>query len=284
MKQAKKPKTRWHHLLGKLLEELLIPVGIEVLTDVAVMSEPPEADILLLRNKSSRWTEEQKARLPDGIRASRATDMLLEGKYTGSVNENVFRQTLCYDYLYRCTKQKKQHEVQTFLISSKTTRQATLEQFGYSTSDSRGVYHSVNPLLKWIPLISLNELSDELHNASIKCFASREKEKKTAFESLMRKGLQTFSVKFQYVLEGLLHYYFRMRGEIMELNLTPEEITEWGKEWGDALLAGLPLDDMLSRYGKKEWLSRFTMDELLSQFSAKEIESYLEKLKQKQQK
>ncbi len=72
--------------------------------------------------------------------------------------------------------------------------------------------------------------------------------------------------------------------KVVELNLTPEEITELGKEWGEAMLAGLPFDDMLSRYGKKEWLSRFTMDELLSQFSAEEIKSYLEKLKQKQQK
>lgn len=196
-KTKTKPKTRWHHLLGKYLEELLIPVGIDVLTDVAVMSDPPEADILLLRKKHSEWTEEQKELLPDGIRDSQATDILLEFKYTESVNDKAFRQTVCYDYLYRIAKQKKQPEVQTFLLSAKTTQRATLEKFAYSQSCVQGVYKSDNPFLKDIPLLSLNELSDELHNAYIKCFASRKKEKRIAYKILEHKGLNTFNEKFQ---------------------------------------------------------------------------------------
>ena len=42
------------------------------------MTEPPEADILLLRRKGSTWTPEQLARLLDGIRESLADQILLE--------------------------------------------------------------------------------------------------------------------------------------------------------------------------------------------------------------
>ncbi|RLC07897.1 MAG: hypothetical protein DRI57_25070, partial [Deltaproteobacteria bacterium] len=102
MKSKQKPqKTRWHRLLGRLFRELLVPTGILVYTDVPVMGDPPEADILLLRKKRSRWTEEQRSRLPDGIRDSRATHILIEFKYTESVNRNALIQTLCYDYLYK---------------------------------------------------------------------------------------------------------------------------------------------------------------------------------------
>ena len=83
MKQKPKtPKTRWHQLLGKLLEELLVPVGVKVQTDFSVMSEPPKTDILLLRKEHRRWAKVQQERLPDGVRDSRARHILLEFKYT----------------------------------------------------------------------------------------------------------------------------------------------------------------------------------------------------------
>ncbi len=73
---------QWHRLLGTLLERFLTPVGIDVSTNVEVMSSPPEADILLLRRQGRQWSEEQKARLPDGIRDSDAKHILIEFKYT----------------------------------------------------------------------------------------------------------------------------------------------------------------------------------------------------------
>ena len=71
------PHTRWHRLLGKLLEEWLTPVDIAVQTEVPLLSEPPQADILLLRHSGSRWTKEQAERLPDGLRQSRASHLLI---------------------------------------------------------------------------------------------------------------------------------------------------------------------------------------------------------------
>jgi len=42
---------QWHRLLGQLLEELLTPVGITVFTGFPIMTNPPEADVLLLRRE-----------------------------------------------------------------------------------------------------------------------------------------------------------------------------------------------------------------------------------------
>ena len=298
MKQkSQTPKTRWHRLLGKLLEELLVPVGIKVFTDFSVMSEPPKTDVLLLRKENRRWTKAQQERLPDGVRDSRAKHILLEFKYTESVSENAFLQALCYDYLYRRTQALKRHEVQTFLVSSKTTRKATLEKYGYFQSDKKGVYQSAFPLLQFVPLISLNELSDELHNAYIKCFASRLKEKKWAFETLMHKGFSKFNIRFQWVIEGLIHYWFSTKGEAMEIELTPEKVMKMGKKWQELVLSGLKPEEVLSRFsaedrliglkpeerlkglGLEDRLMGLGLEDRLMGLSIKEIEAYLKKLK-----
>ena len=62
------------------MEYVLTPVGIEVSTNVDVMGNPPEGDMLLLRRHGRHWSEEQKARLPDGIRDSDAGHILIEFK------------------------------------------------------------------------------------------------------------------------------------------------------------------------------------------------------------
>ncbi|MDM8535362.1 hypothetical protein QUF70_01265 [Desulfobacterales bacterium HSG17] len=79
--QSKTSKTRWHRILGRLFKELLAPTGILVYTDIPVMGESPEADILLLRKNQKQWTKEQKSRLPDGIRDSR--------QHISSLNSNI---------------------------------------------------------------------------------------------------------------------------------------------------------------------------------------------------
>ncbi|HRJ41292.1 MAG: hypothetical protein KJZ86_09625 [Caldilineaceae bacterium] len=89
MKPSDEPVSiPWHQLLGKLLELTLTPVDIQVETEVQITSEPPKFDILLLRRKTARWTDQQRALLPDGIRESNAAHHLLEFKYSESVGED----------------------------------------------------------------------------------------------------------------------------------------------------------------------------------------------------
>ncbi len=291
MKKIKTPKTRWHRLLGKLLEELLAPVGIGVHTEFPVMADPPKADILLLRReKSAVWTPEQMKRLPDGIRDSGADHILLEFKYSESVGLPAFRQAVGYDFFYKDSKNLTDRQVRTFLVSAKTTRKPTLDRFGYSPTDKPGVYQSRHPLLESVPLLSLNELSEEPHNAYLKCFASRIKEKKAAFRTLKDQDTGPFSMKLFWLLQGLWKHWFSKGGEPMKQELTPEQVIEMGKMWGDFYLSNLPPEELLKAVGTEELLKRLGPEERLRGLgpeerlrglSAEEIEAYLRKLKKK---
>lgn len=152
-------KTQWHTLLGTLLETLLTPVGIDASTNVAVMSCPPEADILLLRRHRHQWTAEQMARLPDGIRNSAASHILVEFKYTESLNDRAMRQAIGYDYFYQEAHELKRHELQTVVVSAKTPRDETLQRFGYDKTVWPGVYRSHIPVLEEALLLVLNDLA-----------------------------------------------------------------------------------------------------------------------------
>ncbi|MEM1010242.1 MAG: hypothetical protein AAGJ35_14705 [Myxococcota bacterium] len=124
-------KTRWHHLLGTLLEFLLPPVGIQVQIEPQVMSEPPQADIILLRRDTPFWTPEQQARLADGIRDTAANHVLIEFKYSESVDYDAIQQTLSYEYAYRKSQQLKNAQIACFLLSAKTPQATTLQKLDY---------------------------------------------------------------------------------------------------------------------------------------------------------
>lgn len=171
-------KTRWHLLLGKLLEYLLPPVGIQVHVEPQVMSDAPKADIILLRRDTEQWTEEQTSRLADGIRDSRAREILLEFKYTESVSYDAVQQGLGYEYFYRKSQRLEPEELECFLLSAKTPQAATLRKLGYKETEQQGVYRADHWLSQKITLISLNDLSDAKHNVWLKCFASKQAEKK----------------------------------------------------------------------------------------------------------
>lgn len=93
-------KTFWHRLLGALLTYILTSVNISVQTDVPIMTDPPEVDILLLRRYDRQWTQDQRLRLPDGIRDSPAHTILIEFKATESVNLDKLRQITAYGHFY----------------------------------------------------------------------------------------------------------------------------------------------------------------------------------------
>jgi hypothetical protein len=171
-------KTLWHRLLARLLELILSPLDIEVQPDVSVMTDPPEADILLLRRKTGRWTKAQRAHLPDGIRDSEASHILIEFKYTESFNEAALGQATGYDVFFKRSKKLAASRLQTVLLSAKKPEAKTLTSLGYEATEYPGVYRTQYPIIKNVLLLSLNELSNEPHNLWIKCFASRKKVKK----------------------------------------------------------------------------------------------------------
>ncbi|EDN70526.1 hypothetical protein BGP_3793 [Beggiatoa sp. PS] len=280
MEENQQPLTKWHELLGTLLKYLLSPVGILVSTEFSVMSKSPEVDILLLRRLVPQWTAEQLALLPDGIRDSQASDILLEFKYTESFNENALQQALCYDLFYKQHNQLKNEDVQTFLLMAKKTQQETLTRFGYEGTSLQGVYRSHFELARKVVLLSLNELSDEPHNAFIKCFASHKKEKQNAFNTLKRMGLSSFTINLQRFIAGLKSFWFFLKGDNMKIELTPEMVMEMGKEWGDVYLSGMPAEEVLCHFEPQQRLAGLTPAERLAGLKPQELDELRRLLQQ----
>jgi len=285
----KKRKTKWHLILGTMLKYLLTPLGIIVELEAEVMSEPPRADILLLRRNTEHWTSEQFALLPDGIRDSQARYVLLEFKYTESINTNALLQVANNQRLYlQSHSDIKPDDLQSFLISSKQPLPERLEEFGFYEVQA-GVYCSNISLIKSITLLSLNTLPNTPHNAWLRCFASQKQQQEQAFGQLEQIGLHRFGEQLYSIVNGLYKILFRR--EIMDpekVFLTPEFIMDVGKSWADAYrngltveerLEGLSSDEVLSRFSPEERLQGLAPEERLQGLTPEQIKTYLQTLK-----
>jgi len=293
--KIKPERTLWHRLLGKLFELLLTPLGIIVYVDFNLMSAPPRADILLLRRKSSHWTKEQMAYLPDGIRDSSASHILLELKYTESLTAEAIEKTHGYDIFYRDNQNLSEKKVETFILSAKTPNALLLKRYGYEETEWPGLYRSSYPMVERVAILVLNKLRPETHNAYIKLFASREEEKQKAFDLLAKiKKLPSWLWLY---MSGLKQVMFPWKGEEeMTVEITADYVMKIGAQMRESLLAnlsveerlrglkpedrmkvgaslsmderlrGLKPEEVLSRYKPEEVLSRYKPEEVLSRY------------------
>ncbi len=277
-------KTLWHRILGRIFKFLLTPLGITVLTDVSVMTKPPEADILLLRRKHDNWTPEQFERLPDGIRESNAHHILIEFKATESLSKEALIQAAAYEYFYKRSQKLTNDDIQIFVMCSIQPQKANREQYGYTIQLQSGVYKSEQIAFNHITLISLNELADELHNAWITCVASKELKRLKAFNILKFQGFKLIPKDFRWFLSDLWQHISTKGDYDMALkNLTPQQIEEFGKMWGEALLPTIPVEERLKSLKPEERLMGLKAEELLAGLPFSEIEELekgIKKLKQ----
>jgi hypothetical protein len=248
--EPRSARTLWHRLLGKELELALTPVGITVLTEVQVSSNPPKADIVLLRRQGREWTDEQRQFLPDGIRRSRASHILIEFKYGETIQEETFQQAVGYDYFYQQGQQLARQQVETFVLSAKTPQAATLQTFGYEQTELAGVYRSKIMLVRHITLVLLNELVPEAHNAFVQCFASQRRIRRAAFQQLLADGYKTLSEVLWEFLTGLQNHLQIKEGTMSkvkqeDVGLTPEMVMETGRQIRKALIARLTPEERL---------------------------------------
>ena len=235
-------RTQWHRLLGRLLELALTPVGVSVETEVQIASDPPRVDILLLRREGDAWTPEQKALLPDGVRDSRAGYILLEFKYSESLTLEGVLQGLGYAYFFRTGRRLSREDVAMFILSARTPRKGRLAELGYVAGEAPGVYDGANIYTGQTRLLVLNELEDAPHNAFIKLFASRRREKAEALQGL--KQVRGLPDDLFYLVEGLQMLWSLPKGANMSEVLTPERVIEIGKEAGQLLLQHLSADEL----------------------------------------
>ncbi|MGF1525803.1 MAG: hypothetical protein ACFCBW_03290 [Candidatus Competibacterales bacterium] len=209
-------KTPWHRWLAQLLELLLEPVDIEVQTELPLLSDPPRADIVLLRRRGEAWTPAQRERLADGLRDTKASHLLLEFKYSESLDLDAVRQTLAYDYFYRRRRELGHRELASFVISAKTPTGDWLQRNGYAPTARAGVYRNLIPLVEPVQIILLNELAPTPHNAWFKCFASRRRQVRLAIGVVRGSPLVRQSTDVKKVLAALLR----------RLMMSPEEILD----------------------------------------------------------
>ncbi|MBF0137920.1 MAG: hypothetical protein H7833_15010 [Magnetococcus sp. DMHC-1] len=240
-------KTCWHCLVGATLKMLLEPVGIEVCSEVQVVSLPPKADLILIQRQEGGWTEAQRLLLADGLRDLDADHILLEVKVTENLHEGVLSQITVYDTLYLETARLERQRLRSVMISSTTPQPGFLERFAFEPVGPGGVYES-KPL--WggaVRLILLNELADEAQNAPLKCFASRHEERAKAFATVKRAGLFRLSVAFERIMVGLWRLLMKGALNIPEMEgITPEGVTQLGKEWFESMVDMTPEEELVS--------------------------------------
>jgi hypothetical protein len=233
--------TLWHRLFAKLLELLLAPVHVTVLSELPVTSDPPQVDVLLLRREGDRWTDEQRALLPDGVRDRNAAHHLLECKITESVTEESLQQALTYEYLYRQSQQLAVADLQTYIVSAQTTQKEKLVAWGYTVSEFPGVYVSTYPLLHKVVLLLLNELRDTPHNEYFRLFASRQRVRERAFNQVQ----PNWSSAAWTVILALQRAY-ALEGATMKPEVTLESLLAVGEEMRRKIIASAPPEDRLA--------------------------------------
>ncbi len=264
-------RNLWHKLLGKIFEELLTPVNVTVETGFPSMAGSPEADVLLIRRNQPRWTEAQRNLLPDGIRDTQADHVLIEFKYSESVNQAVIFQALSYRYLYLKVQKLKPERLHTVIISSNTPSQQFRMDFGYQESDRPGVWHSNNIMLDILHILVLDDLSDAPHNLFIKCFASRQKEKERAFKKLFESDWKQLSGSLPQIFMGMWCIYASAQEgkDMMEYELTPEKVMEIGKGFEDAFLAYLPIEKRLKGLKPEDILGSLSDEDIMAYINKK---------------
>ena len=185
--------------------------------------------------------------LADGLRDLGADHILAELKITESLNEGVLSQLAVYDHLYLNTEKLERRQLQSVLISSKTPERKFLERFAFEPVGSVGVYESKPTWGGVLRLILLNELADAPQNAPLKCFASRQEERKKGFETIKHAGLFRLSDAFSRIIIGL--WRLQMKGSLnspaME-GVTPEQVAQLGREWLEFAVDVTPEEELFA--------------------------------------
>ncbi|MBF0294499.1 MAG: DUF4351 domain-containing protein [Magnetococcales bacterium] len=247
-------KTCWHCLVGATLKALLEPTGIEVRTEVPLLSFPPKADIILIQRREGGRTELQNMLMADGLRDLNVDRILAEIKITESMNEAALIQASLYDAWYRICENLEKHQLRTVIISAATARKPFLQRFAFKPVGPNGVYESTPLWGEPVRIIFLNELENSPRNAPLKFFSSRKEERKKAFAVVNEVGLIRISTPFHYIMSGLRSTV--MRHSLRHLDnagITPDSVMRMGRRMFEATLDLMP-EEELSAFPKLEHL------------------------------
>ncbi len=270
--QSEKSWTPWHTWFENLLGIPLRLLGVDVRPDHPMMAGPPKADIIIMRKGGEEWTPEQMRLLPDGVRQSRASRIIIEFKHGQSVNEDTLFQTAGYRTFHKLSNKLGNEELDTFLVSSRMPLPSTLREYGYLSEGPPGIFRGGCCLSRRITLISLNDLTEEPHNTLVMLLATKRRVRVGAMRAVRRLGGRLPSKLRSYV-GNLLKTLFVMEGEKMDeiqTELTPEDMAEMIRTVEELIIPAVPAEEILSRFSDEEILSRFTPEDILSRYKTEE--------------
>jgi len=280
---SEKTDHGWHRWFGNMFKEMLTPLGLEVHTEFFVMTDPPRADVVVIRKPLREWTKEQLMFLPDGIRDSRAAHVLIEFKHTESLDRNTFCKSLGYWIFYKLHHKLEDHEVQSFLVSSKTPAVKTLSRYGYTQTRHAGIFESSDEFADLITVISLNDLADVHYNAFVSLFGSKKKAKLRALKRLLAMIPDIDALipaRLKIFISRIANFLLKKGGNEMEL--TPEERKDIQDIFNRWIFPNLTLDEVLSKFSDDKVLSRYSQDDLVKRIDPEYMEAYLKSLKKNQ--
>ncbi|KOR28109.1 hypothetical protein TI05_17570, partial [Achromatium sp. WMS3] len=226
---------------------------------------------------SLEWTEEQRRWLADGLRHTNAGQLLLEFKYTEGLTFAAIRQLIAYDYFYCEVGKRPLDDVACFLIVARTPQGDWGDKFGFTATEWPGVYQGSEIFTKRIKILLLNELEPWPHNAPLKCFATKRKERDAAFATMNSSGLEHLSTSTEKLVNGLRRIFMSHTLQVEEL--TPDRVMELGQELMDAVLKYAPLEKILSYHKPDEILNQYQPEQRLAGLTKEQIEAYLKKAK-----
>ena len=285
------PKS--HILFGFLMKETLIPVDLEVESSFEVGKGPPKLDVLIIRRMGESWTEDQLYFLPDGVRQKNCKHVILELKYTESVNQIAIYQALGYFGKYVSLKKIPIDDAHVFIVCSKTPEEKTLNKLGFEPTDIEGVYQSNDKIMQHLSLISLNDLSNAHYNLLIKLFSSKKKQKIAALKKILFFGIKQLSQGLIDVILKIIGFW-NETGEYtmqnMKKDFTPELFGDVNEEVIDFFIYLFRPEKLIQRFKPEDRLKglkpedRFKglkIEDRLNGLSIEEIEQFLQKKKSK---
>ncbi|KPA18476.1 hypothetical protein MHK_001298 [Candidatus Magnetomorum sp. HK-1] len=215
-----------HTLFGSMMKEALIPLNLEVESNYEVGKGPPKLDVLIIRRTGDSWTDEQLDFLPDGIRQKKCRYVILELKYTESINQIAIFQTLGYFGSYLKIKGISIDDACTFLVSAKTPNNKTLSKLNFEKKQIKGVYEPKVDILKPLSLITLNDLSDKNYNLWIKLFSSKKKQKLSVLQKILSLDLKKISQELIVILFKIMNFWNKT-GEVSMQTIKKEINSEF---------------------------------------------------------
>ena len=275
--------------------------------------------MLIIRRTGQRWSKAQLEFLPDGIRQSSCKHVILELKYTESVNRVAIFQTLGYLGSYVKLKSLQVENVCCFLVSSKKPQQNVLEKIGFVPTDIKGVYQPQDNRLMPIQLISLNELSNAPYNLWIKLFSSKISQRFDVLNHIMSQNFNQFNkgliivfikiIKFWNIIgetsmkriqkkivydtedltdEDIAIFFtlFRIKPEMAMKQFKPEDIVKQFKP--EDVVKQFKPEDVVKQFKPEDVFKQFKPEDVVKQFKPEDllkgldpeiVEAYLKKTK-----